>query len=372
MIKVAIVGCGKIADSHAWAIGRIAECEIVGVCDQEPLMAKQLHQRFPVKGWYSDIHALLHDARPDVVHITTPPQSHYSLGKVCLEHGCNVYIEKPFTRNTQEAKDLIELAVRRGLKVTAGHDDQFRHAARRLRAIAKSGYLGDPPYHLESIYGYEIGTTGYAAALLGDKNHWVRALPGGLFQNIISHGLAQIAEYLADDAPRVKVIAFVSPMLAGLGEHGIVDELRVMIADRAGNTAYFTFSSHLRPCLHEFRILGPRNGLVLNLDNETVIRLSGRRRKSYLEQFVPPVVFARQYLGNALVNARSFLARDFHSKAGMKCLIESFYRSIRDDSPLPVSYREILLTASIMDSIINQLGTRREVGLQPSGDEVPG
>ena len=49
MLKVAIVGCGKIADAHASQIRRIEGCEIVGVCDREPLMAKQLYERFPVK-----------------------------------------------------------------------------------------------------------------------------------------------------------------------------------------------------------------------------------------------------------------------------------------------------------------------------------
>ena len=47
MLKVAIVGCGKIADSHAQQIQRIQACEIVAVCDREPLMAKQLYERFP-------------------------------------------------------------------------------------------------------------------------------------------------------------------------------------------------------------------------------------------------------------------------------------------------------------------------------------
>src|SRR2546427_7332170 len=75
MLKVAIVGCGKIADAHASQIQRIKGCEIVGVCDREPLMARQLHERFPVKRYFSDLTELLSDARPDVVHITTPPES---------------------------------------------------------------------------------------------------------------------------------------------------------------------------------------------------------------------------------------------------------------------------------------------------------
>ena len=71
MLKVAIVGCGKIADAHASQIRRIAGCEIVGVCDKEPLMARQLYERFPIRRYFSDVADLLREARPDVVHGTS-------------------------------------------------------------------------------------------------------------------------------------------------------------------------------------------------------------------------------------------------------------------------------------------------------------
>ena len=49
------------------------------------------------------------------------------------------------------------------------------------------------------------------------------------------------------------------------------------------------------------------------------------------------------------------MARDFHMKSGMKYLIEAFCRSIREDGPLPIPYREIVLTARVMDDIFDQL-----------------
>src|SRR5664279_3174581 len=122
MLKVAIVGCGKIADDHASQIQRIKGCEIVGVCDREPLMARQLYERFAVKRHFSDLEELLSDAKPDVVHVTTPPESHFSIAKRCLEWGSHVYVEKPFTLYADEAQRLIALADERGLKITAGHD----------------------------------------------------------------------------------------------------------------------------------------------------------------------------------------------------------------------------------------------------------
>src|SRR3989442_6941751 len=353
MLKVAIVGCGKIADAHASQIQRIKGCEIVGVCDREPLMARQLHERFPVKRYFSDLTELLSDARPDVVHITTPPESHFDIARFCLEWGCHVYVEKPFTLHAEEAQVLVALANEKGLKLTVGHDDQFSHVARRMRTLVQGGYLGGVPVHMESYYCYDLGEPGYARALLGDKQHWVRRLPGRLLHNIISHGIARIAEFLTSDAPEVIAHGFASPLLKRIGENDIIDELRVIICEEERTTAYFTFSSQMRPSIHQFRIYGPRNGLLLDQDNETLIKLKGARNKSYLEQFIPPLIFARQYLGNSLENMRAFLANDFHAKSGMKYLIESFYRSITEGAPLPITHQEILRTSKIMDDIFS-------------------
>lgn len=355
MLKVAIVGCGKIADSHAAQIGRIPGCEIIWVCDREPLMARQLYERFPIKQHGSDLAGLLREAKPDVVHITTPPTSHYDLAALCLNAGCHVYVEKPFTLDEDDARKLLTLANTRQLKITAGHDDQFSHAARRMRSLVQQGYLGEGPVHMDSTYCYELGRSGYAGAVLGDKNHWVRRLPGKLLHNIISHGIAKIAEFLSTDSPEVRVYGFRSPLLREMGETEIVDELRVIIAEEQRTTAYFTFSSQMRPGLHEFRVYGTKNGLVLDQNAETLVRLRGKRYTSYADKFIPPVTYAKEHLANLASNVRAFLANDFHMKSGMKFLIESFYRSITDGAPDPIPHREILLTAKIMDMIFAQL-----------------
>lgn len=355
MLKVGLVGCGKIADAHASQIIRIKNCDIVGVCDREPLMAEQLYQRFPVRKWFTELDAMLHEARPDVVHITTPPSSHFEIAKACIERGASVYIEKPVTLYADETRLLIDLANEHGAKLTAGHDDQFSHAAQRMRKLIADGYLGGTPVHMDSYFCYDLSDPDYARAFLSDKTHWVRRLPGKLLQNIISHGIARIAEFLATDSPVVTAHAFCSPLLRKLGEREIFDELRVIINDDDRTTAYFTFSSHMRPSLHQFRIFGPKNGLMVDQDKEMLFELDGKSFKSYAEKILPSAIFARQCLGNCARNLKHFLTNDFHMKYGMKTLIESFYRSIMQDSLPPIPYREILLTARIMDSIFEQV-----------------
>src|SRR5205814_2317988 len=128
MLRIAIIGCGKVADQHVNAIHRIPGCEIVALCDRELLMAKQLGERFGISGCFSDLEEMLQSTFPDVVHITTPPQSHYSLAKRCLESGSHVYLEKPFTLTAGRAESLIQFAESSGLKITVGHNYQCSFA----------------------------------------------------------------------------------------------------------------------------------------------------------------------------------------------------------------------------------------------------
>jgi predicted dehydrogenase len=354
------VGCGKIADAHATQIQRIRGSEIVAVCDLEPLMARQLAERFRISKCFSDLSELLRDSQPDVVHITTPPESHFKIAALCLDHGCHVYVEKPFTLHYPDAEHLIRLAEERKLKLTAGHDGQFGHATRRMRSLIQNGYLGGAPVHMESYYCYELGDSAYVRALLNDKQHWVRHLPGKLLHNIISHGVAKVAEFFTTEFPQVLAHGFVSPFLKNRGESEIIDELRVIVTDNGRTTAYFTFSSQMRPSLHQLRLYGPKNGLIVDQDHETLIKLRGQRFKSYIDQFVQPINFAQQYVTNVATSVRAFLTRDFHMSAGMYHLIESFYRSIEHDTEVPIPYREILLTARIMDDIFAQLTNAQE------------
>ena len=357
MIRVGIVGCGKMADQHALQIQRIREAEIIGVCDSELLMARQMAERFNVGKHFSSVQEMLDAVALDVIHITTPPQSHFALGMICLEAGCNVYIEKPFTINTSEAEELIARATQKKLKITAGHNAQFTHAMVRMRELVKKGYLGGKPVHMESIYCYDFGDESYAKALLGDNEHWVRKLPGSLLQNIVTHGISKIAEFLSGANPTVIAHGFTSTFLHNMGQHDIIDEVRAIIRDEDATTAYFTFSSQIKPVPHQFRLCGPKNSLIVDDDHQIVIKEGDKDYRSHIRYFIPPFEYAKQYIGNFNVNLKKFIMKDFHlpNDAGLKTLIASFYDSIACDIPLPLSYREIILTTKIMDAIFAQI-----------------
>jgi predicted dehydrogenase len=371
MLRIALVGCGKIADQHVQAVQRVSGSQVVAVCDREPLMARQLAERFAIDGCYSDTGEMLRSARPDVVHITTPPQSHHDLAIQCLQAGCHVYLEKPFTVTLAEATALIAAAQLCRRLVTAGHNYQFSFEMLRMRALLEDGFLGGAPVHVESYWSYDLGDISYVGPLLGNPDHWVRRLPGGLLHNIISHGIARIAEFIDDDLDVVVARAHQSEQLRRMGGQEVLDELRVMIRDGKGTTATFCFSTQIKPGLNQLRLFGPVNSVTVDLNSGSVVSHQGKSYKSYLTYLLPPLLAARAQLRNAWQNVTGIARQRIYQDSGMTALVERFHRAIASGGPPPIPYREVLLTARIMDEAFSQMRAGTACGFDRASAAEP-
>ncbi len=353
--RVAIVGCGMIADQHADQLGYLPGCELVAACDTDELMARQLADRFHIPNVFTDAAEMLRTGGVEAVHITTPAQSHFALGRLCLEAGCHVYIEKPFTVNVAEAGELLELAHANGRRITVGHNLQFTPEALRLRQLVRDGFLGGPPVHVECIQCYSHDDPTYGKPVLSDPKHWVRTMPGSLLHSLISHGLAKIAEFFVGDSPTLLSISFSSPYVVQHNHTDIVDEVRAVIRDDRGTTAFFLFTTQFGAASNELRLFGKAGNLVLDNTYRTVLRIPPSRHKSYLRYFVAPLAHAREQARNTLVSVRQFARKEFQMDFGMRKLMELFYRAIREGGPDPIPPAEIRRTARMMDAIFQQM-----------------
>ena len=110
----------------------------------------------------------------------------------------------------------------------------------------------------------------YASAFLSNRAHWVRQLPGQLFHNIISHGIAKLAEFL-DEVVEIIATAYQSDQLQSLGAEEVFDELRVLIRDKRGTTAFFCFSTQIKG-LNQLRIHGPANSIIADIITGSLVR----------------------------------------------------------------------------------------------------
>jgi predicted dehydrogenase len=353
-LRVAIVGCGKIADGHVEEIQKMpAVARVVGVCDLELLMAEQLAVRYGIERHYDRFDELLENARPDVVHITTPPATHLALASRAMEAGCHVFCEKPLTLTYADSKKLCALAAARNKKLTIGYTYLFDPPAVAMRELIERGVLGEP-VHVETTFGYNLAGQ-FGKAVLGDPNHWVHKLPGKLFQNNIDHLLNKVTEFIDDDAPEVHAFGFTRrEKRYGDARDDMKDELRVTLRGRRV-TAFGTFSSHASPVGHFVRVSGTKNTLHVDYNNRTVTLDAKTTLPSAIGRLVPAFAQGIEYMREGGRNVLRFARNDFHFFSGLNRLISMYYRCILEGAELPISHRDMLRVAWMMEEIFKQV-----------------
>jgi predicted dehydrogenase len=143
-IRVAIVGTGGIARVHAAALGPGAVLAAAADVDPDRLAGFAREQGVPAT--YRDLDDLLRDARPDLVHICTPPHAHHRQALACLRAGVSVLVEKPPVISLREFDELTEAeaAGSAGPWLATVCQHRFGAAQRRLKALAAGGALGRP------------------------------------------------------------------------------------------------------------------------------------------------------------------------------------------------------------------------------------
>lgn len=356
-LKVALVGCGKIADAHVEEIGKLPQrAQLTAVCDRELLMAEQLAVRYRLPAHYDSFDQMLSKERPDVVHITTPPQSHASLARAAIDAGCHVLVEKPLTPTYAESKALVDHAARAGKQLTVGYSYLFDPPALRMRELLAQGAIGEV-VHVESWFGYDLGSA-FGSSVLSDPTHWVHSLPGRLMHNNIDHLLNKLLEFIDDDDPQISATAWRRRVVSfGDRRDEMPDELRVSILGRRAS-AYATFSSHVRPVPHFVRVYGDKGCVHVDYVNRIVALEPTARLPTAAGRLLPAFSQAGQFLRQGWRNSAAFARGDFQFFSGLNRLMAMFYDAVEGRGDPPISSRDIVRVAHWMERIFAQTGAQ--------------
>ncbi len=362
-LKVALVGCGKIADGHAEQIGKLPElARLVAVCDSEPLMAERLAQSAGGLRHYHDYEGMLERERPDVVHVTSPPESHFRLATLAIDAGAHVYVEKPLTTSRGDDVALVARARAADRKLTVGYTYLYDPPARIVRELCAAGAIGTP-VHAESIYGYDLAGA-FGQALLRDPRHWVHRRASGLVHNNVDHLLNKLGALFDDDEPAIAALGYrLADARHGDRRDALVDELRVTLHG-GGMSAMGMFSCHARPVMHRLTVHGTRDTVTADWLARTVTLARGRDLPSALGRMLPAFEQAARFFRAGASNVAAFARSELGYFAGLEELIRRFYRSIADGVELPISYRDILWVSRAVHEVTRQLeagGALREV-----------
>jgi predicted dehydrogenase len=152
MIKVAVVGLGKMGLSHYAIVNAHPDVEVVGICDSSSYVLGVLKKYIGVET-YSDFDTMLQKAELDAVVIATPSSSHAKLVRAALERDLHVFCEKPFTLHARDAKALAALGSERGLVTQVGYHNRFVGAFREVKKLLDAGAIGEVTHVLGEAYG---------------------------------------------------------------------------------------------------------------------------------------------------------------------------------------------------------------------------
>lgn len=153
--RVAIVGTGGIANTHAAALAALGDVvTLVAAVDVDVTRVEEFGERWKVPVRSAELAAVLEREDIDVVHICTPPNSHAELAEAALRAGVTPIIEKPPTMSLSELDSLIAVEKESTACGVCVFQHRFGSAAVRLRELAAGGSLGRPLIGAANTYWF--------------------------------------------------------------------------------------------------------------------------------------------------------------------------------------------------------------------------
>ncbi|MCD6310349.1 MAG: Gfo/Idh/MocA family oxidoreductase, partial [Candidatus Eremiobacteraeota bacterium] len=142
MIKAAVIGCGFIGPAHVEALRRINGVKVVAIGGSCKEKAEEASKKLGIPVGTGDYRELLTDHEIDVFHVCTPNNLHYQMVKDILNSGKHVVCEKPLALDSEQGRELYELAGKSGLVNAVCFNYRFYPMIVEARERIKKGDLG--------------------------------------------------------------------------------------------------------------------------------------------------------------------------------------------------------------------------------------
>lgn len=339
-MKVALIGAGQIARQHLACLQTLRDIEIAAICDRSPATAEAAAERHGAAEWFTDHEEMLARVRPDVVHVTTPPTSHFRLCLDCFNAGAHVIVEKPATATFDELKSLARVAGKNSLHLVEDYNYIFNRAPQEILRRVASGEFGAVTHVDVAICLDILGPNGFADL---NARHPALELAGGAIADFLPH-LASLAH------------AFVGPSKAC---HTLwskrrpsplpFDEFRAVVGAERGS-ATLSFSASSQPDAFWLRVYGERMQATANLF-ETRLTFDGPRN---VPKPLRPL-FSGLEEGKTIRRAAvRTLLRKFKGPGayeGLWELIARTYRALGDNSPLPITTADVVEVNAMVEAL---------------------
>jgi predicted dehydrogenase len=152
MLRVGIVGLGKMGLSHQSVINAHPDAKLVSVCDPAAYVLDVITKYTGIKT-YTDYQAMLAEEALDCLFVATPSKHHSAIVEAAIQRGLHVFCEKPFGLDPEVGFRLAELAESKQLVNQVGYHCRFIAAFAEAKRLLEQNIIGDLHHLRAEAYG---------------------------------------------------------------------------------------------------------------------------------------------------------------------------------------------------------------------------
>ena len=275
---------------------------------------------------------MLENCQPDVVHICSPPATHFNLAQLAIDAGVHIMIEKPVTPTVTETERLFDHAERRRVLLCPVHQFLFQNGVLKAKAsLSRIGRL----VHMGAVF----------------------CSAGGVGQHPV-----HLDEIVSDILPHpLSIIQLLLP--GGISDNGWVTirpgagELRASNVI-SGTTCSIFISMNARPTLCSFEIIGTNGTIHLDLFHGYGFMELGKVSRP--RKIIHPFEVSFRRFSAAAVNLARRSIRWEPAYPGLRRLVSFFYRAIQNGTEPPISPEDTIKLGGIRDKLLLSAGLIHE------------
>jgi predicted dehydrogenase len=146
-VNFGVIGYGYWGPNVVRNLAALEDSCVLAIAEVSASARSRAQKAYPGVVVTANASELLASTEIDAIAVVTPVWTHYQLVKAALENGKHVFVEKPFTSNTAQGEELINLAEQKNLKIMVDHTFLFTGAVKKISQLVSEGTLGNLYYY---------------------------------------------------------------------------------------------------------------------------------------------------------------------------------------------------------------------------------
>lgn len=282
MLRVGIIGYGKMGILHGALVNGSQKAKVVAICDKSWVMRFGIKKVYPSVKTFADVKDMLDKVELDAVIISTPTFNHVESAIQCIEKKCDLFIEKPLASSYEDAKRLYDVAIEKKVKIQVGFCNRFAPSIAKGKEYLDAGMIGD---------ALEAKAFMYIADVFEQHSGWrySKAVSGGgVLMDFGIHMLDQLCWYFGK-------IDTVQAQAQKIYSKEVEDELQATISFAQGPKVAFETSwskEAYRKTYARLEVQGTKGSMIVTDQTLDIFDSEGRQ----IENLVYPDLYGGAFM----------------------------------------------------------------------------